>query len=134
MSPAEGRRRAATYWLDKARRSLASARAEAAADRTDFAINRCYYAAFYAVTAVLVSRGHRFSKHSGVRAAVHRELVKAGLLPVELGQFYDQLFEDRQRGDYLDFVSFTVEEVAEAIPRVEGLVVQLEQLVVGEDA
>ncbi len=44
-----------------------------------FAINRAYYALFYAVSALLLEEGRRFSKHSGVRAAFNRDLVKPGL-------------------------------------------------------
>ncbi|MDM8549378.1 HEPN domain-containing protein [Desulfobacterales bacterium HSG2] len=47
-----------------------------------------------------------FRKHSGVRSAFHREFVRTGLLEVKYGKFYDQLFEDRQEGDYIAFVSF----------------------------
>ena len=39
MSPTEGRRQAVAFWLEKARRSLDSARAEIAAGRADFAMN-----------------------------------------------------------------------------------------------
>ncbi|HJS57489.1 MAG TPA: HEPN domain-containing protein [Vicinamibacteria bacterium] len=133
MSPAEGRRQAVAFWFEKARRALDSARAENAAGRADFAMNRCYYSAFYAATATLLSRGHRFSKHSGVRAALHRHLVKPGLLPIGWGQFYDKVFEDRQRSDYLDFVSPEPEDVAELIPKVDELLGLLHALVAETD-
>jgi hypothetical protein len=133
MSPQEGRRRAAALWIEKARRALDSAEAELAAGRADFALNRCYYAAFYAATAALLSRGHRFSKHAGVRGALHQQLVKPGLLSIEWGRFYDRLFEDRQRVDYLDFVSFQSEEIAAILPRVRELVSVLEALVLDGD-
>lgn len=69
-----------SYWFDKAETALSSARSERLADRSDFAVNRAYFAAFYAASAVLLARGQRFVKHSGVRAALHRDLVKSGLL------------------------------------------------------
>ena len=36
---------------------------------------------------------------------VHREFVKTGFVPETLGRFYDLLFDNRQRGDYDDFVA-----------------------------
>lgn len=129
MTRDEATEKAVRYWLEKAQECLASASDEARSGRLAFAINRCYYAAFYAASAVLLAQGRRFIKHSGVRAAVHGELVKPGLLSVELGKFYDRLFHDRQQGDYIEFVSFDSEEVAQTVEATAGLICALEGLV-----
>lgn len=71
-----------------------------------FAMNRVYYAAFYAVSAVLLESRMSFKKHSGVRAAFHQKLIKTGILDIKWGKFYDRLFEDRQEGDYIALVEF----------------------------
>ena len=52
-------------WMTLAEEALASGRAELDAGRYSFAINRAYYAAFYAVSAVLLSQGRHFVKHAG---------------------------------------------------------------------
>lgn len=52
-----------------------------------------------------------FKKHSGVRAMFHREFIKSGLMDVEQGRLYDQLFEDRQEADYVAPISFDREYV-----------------------
>jgi HEPN domain-containing protein len=54
-----------------------------------FAIYRAYYALFYAVSALLLEEGRRFSKHSGVRAAFNRDLVKPGRLSRKHGELYN---------------------------------------------
>ena len=41
----------------------------------DAAASRAYYAAFYAVSALFALKERSFAKHSGVEAALHRELV-----------------------------------------------------------
>lgn len=94
------------YWWSKAKESLASAQRELEAEAYVFAINRVYYAAFYGVSAALLDRNLSFKKHSGVRAAFHREFIKTGLLDLEWGKLYDQLFEDRQEGDYVALTLF----------------------------
>ncbi len=94
------------YWWSKAEESLESAKREIKAGAFPYAINRVYYAAFYGVSALLLERQLSFKKHSGVRAAFHREFIKPELLSVEWGKFYDQLFEDRQEGDYIALTSF----------------------------
>lgn len=69
-------------------------------------MNRLYYAMFYGESAALFERRLSFKKHSGVRSAFHREFIKTGLMDVKFGKLYDQLFEDRQEGDYIAFISF----------------------------
>jgi len=41
------------YWWDRAQESLEAAQRELAADSYNFAMNRVYYALFYAVSALL---------------------------------------------------------------------------------
>ena len=99
------------YWLEKADESMASARREFEADSLAFAMNRLYYSAFYAVSALLMARHLSFKKHSGVRSAFHKHFIKTGILERKWGRLYDQLFEDRQEGDYVVFISFDLDYV-----------------------
>ena len=102
-----------SYWWEKAEDSLLSAERELDAGALVFSINRLYYALYYAVSAVLLRKEFIFSKHSGVRAAFHREIIKSGLMDTKWGRLYDQLFEDRHEGDYValtDFDKLYVEE------------------------
>ena len=46
-------------------------------DDPDSAASRSYYAAFHGVTAVLAGRGIEFTKHTAVRAALHRDLIQS---------------------------------------------------------
>jgi uncharacterized protein (UPF0332 family) len=79
--------------------ALNTARADAAFD-SDAAASRAYYAAFYAVSAYFAAQGKSFRKHSALEAAVHRELVNAGLWTVERGRDFSALQELRSIGDY----------------------------------
>ena len=105
------------YWWSKAEASLNSAKREFDAGALTFAANRLYCTVFYAASAALLERELSFKKHAGVRAAFHREFVRTGLLDVEWGKFYDQIFEDRQEGDYIAFVSFDLEYIAAQLAR-----------------
>lgn len=78
-------------------------------------MNRLYYAAFYGVSAALLERRQSFRKHSGVRAAFHREFVRTRLLDVKWGKLYDRFFEDRQEGDYIALIAFEPEYVTSQI-------------------
>jgi uncharacterized protein (UPF0332 family) len=94
------------YWLEKAEESLNSAKLEFDAGSYSFTMNRLYYCAFYAVSALLMAQKLAFKKHSGVRAAFHQHFIKTEILDQKWGRFYDQLFGDRQEGDYMVFISF----------------------------
>jgi uncharacterized protein (UPF0332 family) len=116
------------YWMDKAHEALKAARSEQKAGRFVFAVNRAYYACFYSASAVLLTRGEKFSKHSGVRGSLHRSLVKTGALDSSWGQFYDLVFNARQRGDYQELVEFSSEETEELILRSEQFVSAMNML------
>lgn len=106
MTTEEKRAEVVRYWLEKAEESMASARREFEAGSLTFAMNRLYYSAFYAVSALLMARKLSFKKHSGVRAAFHKHFIKTGIVEHKWGRLYDRLFGDRQEGDYMAFISF----------------------------
>jgi uncharacterized protein (UPF0332 family) len=92
MKGEKERREVVEYWMEKDKDSLSSARSEQAAGRLVFAVNRAYYGCFYSASAVLLNKGEKFSKHSGVRSAIHRSLVKTGEIDSSWGIFYDLIF------------------------------------------
>lgn len=117
------------YWWAKAEESLASASREVKAGSLSFAMNRLYYAAFYAVSALLMENDLSFKKHSGVRTAFHQRFIKEGVLDHKWGRLYDQLFEDRQEGDYVVFISFEPDYVESQLTQCYQLLKQLRTLI-----
>lgn len=128
MSDDEARQSVASRWLIKAERALTAARREHAAGDLDLAVNRVYYACFYAASAVLLSMKQSFVSHAGLRSAVHQHLVKPGLLPVELGRFYDQAFDDRQESDYAAVTEHDTGAVERRIKSAERFVAHAQRL------
>lgn len=136
MTEHEARREAVRHWWTKANESLAAARRELAAGALAFAINRAYYALFYAVTALFLEQGREFSKHAGVRAAFNQTVIKAGLLEKQYGELYNTLFADREAGDYVAFMEFDPRDVAEKVAKCETFLVAIRPLIktLGEEA
>jgi len=64
------------------------------------AINRAYYAIFYAANALLATQGITRSKHSGVIAAFRQYFVKPGFIEIEYGDIYGRVMDDRHISDY----------------------------------
>lgn len=129
MIEKEKRSEMVRYWWTKAEESLASARREFQAESLSFAMNRLYYVAFYAVSASLMERDLSFGKHSGVRAAFHQHFIKTGILDRKWGRLYDQLFEDRQEGDYVVFISFEPDYVESQLTQCSQFLKQLRSLI-----
>lgn len=88
------------HWRDKSLEAFESATVLLNHHQYAACVNRLYYAAFYALGAALAQRGLSYGKHSAVRASMHRDFVKTGVLPADAGMIYNRLFEWRQKADY----------------------------------
>lgn len=64
------------------------------------AVNRAYYAIFFAANALLATRRLTRNKHSGVLAAFRQYFVKSGQIEVEYSRTYERVMNDRHTGDY----------------------------------
>jgi uncharacterized protein (UPF0332 family) len=86
------------------------------------AVNRAYYAAFYAVLALLQALGKTPRKHRGVLALFDTECVRTGRLPKELSAALHQLFDARHEDDYRRLDPVLPEEAIELIAVAEQFV------------
>ena len=87
-------------YIQQAHRMLRVASLNLAEGFLASAINRAYYAIFYAANALLVTQGLTRGKHSGVIAAFRRQFVKAGHIEIEYGEIYGRVMDDRHISDY----------------------------------
>lgn len=118
-----------SYRLRRARETLEDARILADARRWNPCVNRLYYACFYAVSALLIQEGLSSSKHAGVRSLFNRRFVKTTKVAKEKAQIFNDLFERRQEGDYMDFVSFQESQIRRWIPEAEAFVEDIAVLI-----
>jgi uncharacterized protein (UPF0332 family) len=86
------------------------------------AVSRAYYAAFHAVTALFALRDRSFIRHSALRAAVHKDLVKTGEWTAELGKDYDLLMSLRQTGDYAGTAPVSEENARHAVEAAQRII------------
>jgi len=68
------------------------------------AINRLYYACFYAVNGLLYEHGIETKTHSGVINQFGLHFIKTGVIQKDLGDFYSDIFYKRHKSDYDDLV------------------------------
>jgi uncharacterized protein (UPF0332 family) len=92
-------------------------------------VNRLYYACFYAVTALLATEEMSSGKHSGVKSLFNRYWISTNKISKEHGRLYNYLFESRQEGDYIDFVSLDRDTVEPWIPQVIDFINTITKLI-----
>jgi len=100
VNECEGKSEQLQQMIRKAFRSLKAAQQHVKEGDYDFASSRAYYAAFYAMQAVLLTKNLSFSKHAGVISAFNRHFVKTAVFPKEFSKIISRLFRERQTGDY----------------------------------
>jgi uncharacterized protein (UPF0332 family) len=88
------------YRMDQAGETLREAEILLGESALRGAINRAYYAMFYALLALLATKQLGTSKHSGALGLFDREFVKTGLFPRELSRSLRLAFTLRQTHDY----------------------------------
>ena len=116
------------YRLERARESIEEAKILMERGHINTFINRLYYACFYAVSALLLTKGLSSAKHSGVRSLFHQNFVKTGIVNIESGQFFDKLFDNRQKADYADLLRFNIDEVRYWYDETKEFVVKIEKI------
>jgi uncharacterized protein (UPF0332 family) len=115
------------YRLERAKETLEDAKLLAEKQRWNSAINRLYYAAYYAVIALLLKGNFTTTTHNGTKTKFSEQFIKTGLIPTEIGRIYSQLFTWRQKGDYADLFDFTEEKVTPYFEPVEKLIELVEK-------
>lgn len=117
------------YRRERAKEALEEAEIMLDNNKLNAAVNRMYYAIFYEVLALLLTKGLSSSKHSGVRSLFNKEFVKPGYISEEYGDFYNRMSGFRQRGDYEDFVEFDYEMVKSWFDSTKDFINAIEEVI-----
>jgi len=125
----EDKRALIDYRLEKADMALADAAFLADAGKYGLAVNRLYYALYYAASALLLSKDIITRRHSGLMSQIHLNFVKTGILSPDEGALFKVMFSLRHEDDYEDFIEVERADVEEYTPQVSALVKKLKSLV-----
>ena len=117
------------YRIQKAKETIGEVENHILNEFWNTAINRMYYACFYAVSALLVKHGIETSSHKGIRQQFGKMFVKTGKFNKELAKHYTDLFEKRHKGDYNDFFEFDKETVTRLLPISKEFIKKIEELI-----
>jgi uncharacterized protein (UPF0332 family) len=118
--------------VQKATRSILASKNLIDQGDYDFASSRAYYAAFYAIEAILLTKELVFSKHSAVIGAFSQHFVKTDIFPKEFTRLISRLFRQRQIGDYEFELSIGKDEAVKDLRYAERMVQAIESYLIGE--
>ena len=99
------------YRIEKSEETFGVAELLVTNEKWNSAVNRLYYAAYYMISALLVSSAIETKTHAGAKSQFFMHYVKTGIIEVRLGKLYSDLFDWRHKGDYGDFFDFTENDV-----------------------
>lgn len=117
------------YRIQRAKETLLEAETLISNGFFNAAVNRLYYACYYAVNALLVMHLITAQTHAGVKQMFGLHFIVTNKLSPKLGRFYNQLFNDRISGDYDDFIVYDKALIDELFPQAEDFISQISQLI-----
>jgi len=119
-------------FLERSERSIRVAHLLFEGELYGEATSRAYYAMFYAVKAILLSKQIEVSKHSGVISNFGHHFVKPGLIDDKYGKMLGEAFKYRRIADYEVSVEISKEEAALHIENAEKFLGGMERFLGAE--
>lgn len=96
------------------------------------AVNRLYYACYYAVSALLLTQNIKIKSHKGARQMFGLHYGKTGAIDKTLAKFFTDLYDMRQTGDYDDFIEYTKEDILDLLKNANDFISQAEYILARE--
>ncbi|MHC4874658.1 MAG: HEPN domain-containing protein [Planctomycetota bacterium] len=100
-----------TYRLQQASETADVAEFLVKSEKLKTAVNRIYYAIYYCLTALALKYSYETSKHSQLIGWFNKEFISKGIVDKRFGKIVKNAFQNRTKGDYDAYVSFSVPEV-----------------------
>ena len=91
------------------------------------AINRSYYASFYAIKAVLALEGTDFKRHKDVVAYFNKNFVATEIFEKKIGRFLANLQQTRETSDYDDFFIASKEDAETQYSNAKNIIEAVEK-------
>jgi uncharacterized protein (UPF0332 family) len=108
-----------TIYFSQAEDSLQAARTLKSNGLFKGAVNHCYYAYFWIVRGLFLSKDIFTKTHTGVQSKFSEMFIATDLIPKKYGQYLAKLFKERQIADYELHGDFSQEDIDEYIAMVE---------------
>ena len=118
-----------TYRMNRAKQSLQVAERVLQDGFIEDAINRIYYAIYYAISALLYTRKLHPKTHLGMKALFSKEFVKNNLITDKQAQIYSTIFAKRFEADYEDFFTIDMDTVQNHLKEATNFILLIETII-----
>lgn len=125
----ESRAALVAYRMERSYSSMKEAGLMAQGGFYNAAVNRLYYACYYAALALMLQNNISAQTHSGVKTMLGLYFISKGKLSMSAGKTFTTLFEKRHSGDYDDFVYCDQEMIDEYYPKAEAFIDEVKELI-----
>jgi uncharacterized protein (UPF0332 family) len=115
------------YRIESAHKTFDAAKVLAENGFWNSAVNRLYYALFYAVNALLVLNEIQTKSHSATKSQFSLFFVKTGKFDKKYGRLLSELFDWRQKGDYENVFDYDNESVKPLFEPVSEMIDLIEE-------
>lgn len=122
------RRDLVAYRMERARQTIDEAELLAGQGYYNAAINRLYYAVFYATLALFLKFKINAKTHAGVRTMLGLHFIEKNVMPRDCGKTFNSLFNLRHSSDYDDFAYCDKATTDEFIPRAKEYIGTVDEL------
>lgn len=117
-----------SYKLEKSELTLKESEVLATSEFFNAAVNRLYYAVYYAASALMLGSSLETVTHKGIKTMLGLKFIQPGILEREYGQIYQRLFDSRQAGDYEDFIYYEKGTYEELRPLAEKFIAKIKEM------
>ncbi|KAA6317040.1 hypothetical protein EZS27_032744 [termite gut metagenome] len=111
-----------SYRMQRAKETLKEADTLIKTAFYNAAVNRLYYACYYAIIALLLKNNILANTHTGVKQMFGMHFIMTSRMNNKYSKFYTQLFNARMSGDYDDFLWYDLEMLSELYPQAEEFI------------
>ena len=118
-----------TYKIEKANKTLEQVKTIIPMGYCEMSATRLYYAAYYALSALLLKYGFSVQTHQGIIHVFGQNFIKTNKLDGKFGTLYGRLFSLRQTGDYGDTYDLTEEDVMPLLSPTEELIKAITEII-----
>ena len=116
------------YRIDRANETIVEAKEALELNHLNLAVNRIYYACFYSVEALMLTRDFSTKNHGVLKGEFNKIYIHSGILDKKYFETLNNAFKNRQTGDYGDFVKFNKDKVKNSLIEAEGFVAEINKM------
>ena len=116
------------YRIGRANETIVEAKEALESNHLNLAVNRIYYACFYSTEALMLTRDFSTKDHGVLKGEFNKVYVHGGIVDKKYFAILNNAFENRQTGDYGDFVRFDKDEVRNSFGKAEEFVTEINKM------